>query len=474
MVQILKTILTCSILLLFQTSLVYAATLSSTVNRNQLSSNETLILTVSYDENVDSSKLSYGVLEKDFDILNVTPQSTSSVSIVNGRATRVSTTAWAITLVPKREGQLLIPAFTINSDTSKPITISVDSSAQSGNNATQALQAWVVANSDSIYPSQQLIVDIEISAQSNIGNLNGPELVVKDAKVESLGQQSFQRVDNGVARQHVLLKYAVFAEKPGELIIPRMTFTAVKGGQQGFFGSRGQKVVARTEQLAIKVREIPNNSKAAWFPAESVKIRSEWSSDINAVKVGEPITRTITVTAQSQQAETISPLAKPSELEGIKAYKDQPQLHTQATNEGFVGTRIESSAIVASKEGPLTLPELTVDWWNVKTEQWEQAKLPAETLTVTGTALTLNSDKPIVQSTDQLASPSNDTNLVRALMVALLALSLLCLTQLWMIMRLRKSPEKSVLPKDSSNPSEASAWRQLKTSLSTNHAKPRF
>lgn len=454
-------------LLALHAAVAHAATLTSTVDRNQMSANETLTLTVSYDSRVDASLLDYSALAKDFDIIGVTPQSNSSISIVNGRASRVSKTAWSIVLAPKREGQLLIPAFSINTETSETITINVDSSAQSTSGSSQPLQAWTVASSDAVYPNQQLIVTIEISAQNDVGNLNGPELVVKDAQVESLDQQSFQRVENGVTRQTVQLTYSVSADTPGEIVIPRMTFTANKGGQRGFFGTRGQKVTARTEQLTIKVKPLPSTAPNPWFPAENVQIRSEWSGDINAVKVGEPITRTITITARGQQAETISPLTNANSVDGIKAYKDQAQLHTQTTENGFVGTRIESSAIVASQEGTVLLPELKLNWWNVKTDRLEQAILPAETLVATRTASAL---EEIAPTTEIFEPRVNDSNLVRALVAGLLALTLICLSQFWVILKLRKSLlVQTWIPPSGKRPnlSETEAWSELQKALTS-------
>ena len=449
---------------------IHAASLTSTVDRNQLSANETLTLTVNYDGGVDASLLDYSALQKDFEIIGVTPQSNSSISIANGRASRVSKTAWSIILAPKREGQLVIPAFSINNENSQAITINVDSSTQNATGSPQPLQAWTIASGDAVYPNQQLIVTIEISAQNDVGNLNGPELIVKDAQVESLGQQSFQRVENGVARQTVQLTYAVSAETAGEIVIPRMTYTAVKGGQRGFFGARGQKVTARTEQLTIKVKALPSNAPAPWFPAEDVQIRSEWSGDTSAIKVGEPITRTITITADGQQAETISPLSKPNSVDGIKAYKDQPQLHTQTTESGFVGTRIESSAIVASQAGTVVLPELRLSWWNVKTDRLEQAILPAETIVATGAAAIVPKVTPSTEIVTPEPTYTADSNLVRVLIAGVIALLLLCLTQFWVILRLRKSMlAQSWNPPSEkrSNLSETDAWRALQKALSS-------
>lgn len=456
----------------------YAGNLTSAVNRNQASTSETLLLTVTYDDQVDSSALDIKALEANFEILGVSPKSSSSVSVVNGQATRQSSTVWNITLLPKRQGNLTIPAFTINNDTSQKIVIKVDNSAQTSS-STQPLQVWVSASSGSVYPDQQLLVEVELSAQSNISNLNGAQLIIEGAEVHALDQQNFQRIDNGIARQVVMLKYAIFAKQPGELVIPAMTFTGVKNGRRSIFGSRGQQVVARSKTLPITVKELPGENSAPWFPADGVEIRSEWSGDTANLRVGEPVTRTITITARGQRANVIPPLDRPQDSDGYKSYKDQAQLDNQTSRDGFISTRIESEAIIPSKSllesasdgREIILPELKLSWWNVKLAKWQQAILPAETLTVfaaTGAA----ADTTTAQQAEILASQpqSGYLGLVHGntltWQLISLFMGLIIALQLCIIVRLKKSPGNSNHADDGKE-SERPVWAQLQKTLKT-------
>jgi len=87
--------------LVFTTS-ADAATLTSKVTRNQVSTNETFTLTVLIDEQVDSSELNLESLEKNFEILSSTPQSRSSFNVINGRSIKSASTKWTITLFSER------------------------------------------------------------------------------------------------------------------------------------------------------------------------------------------------------------------------------------------------------------------------------------------------------------------------------------------------------------------------------------
>ena len=120
-------IISASVLLFCLTlsTLAQAGTLTSIVNRNQLSLNETFTLQVSYDQPTESDKLDIGGLFENFEVLSVRPQTSSSVSVVNGQRSQTATTIWVISLAPKRRGTLEIPAFEIDNDRSLPITVSV-------------------------------------------------------------------------------------------------------------------------------------------------------------------------------------------------------------------------------------------------------------------------------------------------------------------------------------------------------------
>lgn len=465
--RLLKHILVIIALTAVTVSQSHAANLSSSVNRKQISLNETLTLTISYDQQVDANKLNLEGLEKDFEVFGLRPQSSSSVSIINGQRTQQASTVWTVTLVPKREGILNIPAFSIGSDQSRPISVRV-SKDSGGNFSDDPLQVRVSSNYDVAYPNQQVIVDIELSAVSGVSNLNGPELVVNNAEVEAVGQQNFQRVENGVAKQVVLLKYAVFPKSAGELVIPIMTYTGVKGGQRSLFGTRGQQIIARNEQLKIKVRTAPDGSGNAaaspWFPAENVVVSAKWSGDTANLKVGDPITRTITITAVAQRSEAIPPLPEVPASPQFKSYQDQPQLDAKTSERGFISTRVESEAIVASANGEIVLPEIRLPWFDVGAKRWKEAILPAETLQISGAAaatpqFTQSAERQLQGVTpDQYSSNDDFWKWVS------LGLAALVLLQTALLVSLNRSG--GAKPKKlSRNQDETNSWKALQASL---------
>ena len=181
-----------------------AAVLSSQVDRNAIGINETITLRVIYDEQVDSSLLDLRSLSTDFEIISNRPQSSSSVIINNGKTESTANTTWDIVLVPKREGKLIIPALSIDKAISSAIVIDV--SASSASPVSDApLSALISANNDEIYPNQQLIIEIELTASAAVRDLTGEQIEIVGADLELLDQQSFQRNSNGVINQVVVV-----------------------------------------------------------------------------------------------------------------------------------------------------------------------------------------------------------------------------------------------------------------------------
>lgn len=449
----------------------YAGTLFSTVDKNIVNSNQTVTLIIQYDEQADSSKLNLDGLKNDFEILSVVPNSSSSTSVTNGSISRENITRWRITLATKRLGELTIPSFSVNGDLSQEIKI--QSKNEAIPNSDQTLQILISADSDSVYESEQLIITVEVYAQQGLSRLSLTPIDIDD-ELKELSQDKEQRIENGIIRDMFTNRYIMFPTNPGTIKIPSTSITAIKGGQRSIFGSSGgEQVIARSEAFEITVKPM-DNTHSPWFPAQEVLIDTKWSADTNAIIAGEPITRTLTVSALGKEASAIPPL-KLSTPPNIKSYKDQPTTNDKRTYKGFIGQRIESEAIVFPKPGNFVLPAVTMKWWSTKKEAWQDAIAPEQSITVLpGAGITKEPNdiiappaKPFNSDASNLINASNKTHWLWPLISCLLFI--LCLIQAFFLWKL-KSPDN---PNDSysnqdKNISEKNAWLHLQQIIKTN------
>jgi hypothetical protein len=360
----------------------YAA-LTAKVDRTVLDSNETLRAELRYDGQVFTGEPDFGPLIKDFEVLSNNRQ--QNYSNVNGKTE--SYTAWTLELRPKRAGILLIPSLTFKNEVSPAIELRVRAapSNSSANPGTQPIYTETTVDANTPYVGQQVILTHRLYTSVQLRDFALSELAIDKAVLHRLGDTQYQKVING--RNYLVLevKYAIFPQSEGPLIIPSLRFGAYEvnnRSQFGVFNNRGNQIVRDTEPKSLEVTARPPQASVdGWMPSTSVTMEQRWSGDIDSVTVGEPVTRTITIRADGLSAAQITPLQEP-QGNNYRGYPDQPQLDEIVTTNGLTATRIESLALVPNNSGEITLPAVELIWWDTNSNKRRVASLPSITLQV--------------------------------------------------------------------------------------------
>lgn len=362
---------------------VYAGNLTASVDRDVLGLEETFTLVLRYDEQINTTP-DYELLRKDFDILNT--QSGTQMSIING--SMEASTEWKIALAPKRIGKLLIPSFTIDGAISDAIEMTIEGKSKSPKNTDNNVTVEVETSKETSYVQEQIIVTLRLYTTVGLNGIDVQPLQVKDALVVNIDEKQYQTKINGRPGAVVETRYAVFPQQSGELIIPSMLYqVSVNSGQRDlwdrFYGNSQNNVLRlRTNEQRINVLPAPTTVNAGdWLPALNVSLSEHWSTSLDSLKVGEPITRSITIKADGLTAGQINPLQL-APIDGLTFYNDQAQTDDQKSANGVEGSRIETIAIVPTKAGHFTLPEIKLNWWDTKTNSIRTATLPAVSLSV--------------------------------------------------------------------------------------------
>ena len=360
----------------------YAA-LTAKVDRTVLDSNETLRAELRYDGQVFTGEPDFGPLTKDFEVLSNSRQ--QNYSNVNGKTE--SYTAWTLELRPKRAGILLIPSLTFKKEVSNAIELRVRAapSNSSANPGTQPIYTETTVDANTPYVGQQIILTHRLYTSVQLRDFSLSELAIDKAVLHRLGDTQYQKVING--RNYLVLevKYAIFPQSEGPLIIPSLRFGAYEvnnRSQFGVFNNRGNQIIRDTEPKSLEVAARPPQASIdGWMPSTSVTMEQRWSGDIDSVTVGEPVTRTITIRAEGLSAAQITPLQEP-QGNNYRGYPDQPQLDEIVTTNGLTATRIESLALVPNNSGEITLPAVELIWWDTNSNKRRVASLPSITLQV--------------------------------------------------------------------------------------------
>ena len=178
------------------------------------------------------------------------------------------------------------------------------------------------------------------------------------------------------------------------LVNDLLPFETSNSGLGGFF-SRGNRVIRLTEEKTVNIAPIPAHLSASqWMPSSQVRLEQSWSDNSGTLTAGEPITRTINISALGLTAAQIQPL--PSlENSQLKLYPDQPSLEDKQTNRGILGVRTESLAIVPNQAGQIRIPAIEIEWWDTVNNRMQTSRLPSKTFNVVaGNKVNQISDQP--------------------------------------------------------------------------------
>jgi hypothetical protein len=423
------------------------ADLSAVVDRNVLDSNETLQLVIRYDGQATNSEPDFSPLEKDFEILSNNRQ--QQYSWVNGQSE--SYTDWSLVLLPKRTGIILIPSLAYKKETSNGLEIRVRAASNQASAGKQPIYTETLVDKNAVYLQEQVVLTQRLYTSVKLTDLSLSELEVTNAIVQRIGDTQFQKIINGRNYLIVEVKYALFPQVSGKLDIPPLRFGAYESNNRGSFGgfsSRGNKLFRTTEAKTIDVMAVPTYiSPSQWMPSSGLTLTEKWSADLDQLTAGEPITRTIEISAAGLTGAQILPLSI-DDSDAYKTYPDQPRIDQQANAEGILGTRIETLAMVPSRAGEVTFPEINVRWWDTINERMQTTNIPSKTVQVAPAIIEQPNGTEVAEATIQtpvstpLAIDSGD-NQPSQLIKWSMTLNVLLITALVTLLLLRRQPSRS-------------------------------
>jgi len=402
-------LLALSSLLLIQSAFALTQ-VSATIDKNPVMEKESIILQVVADDDVNNNALDTSPLLKDF-IVGRTSVS-SQTSVINFKTSRI--TKWTTVLVPRTVGRVVIPALKVGSLSTQPIKLEVLKS--SGNKATSSRDIFITTDTSSkeVYVQQQLTLTVKLHFATELkrGSLSEPTL--DGASITQIGKdQEKDTIINGRRYRVIERNYAINPQNSGEFVIKTPVFSgeiiSASSRRSNFLSFADTKPVSVLgEDIILTVKPIPVNYQGVWLPSELLTLHQEWQPDNQSFMVGEPITRTIILTAAGLAEEQL-PEIEITAPKGLKVYPDQAELHTGMNSDKLVSQKKQNFALVASKVGNYELPEVRIPWWNTVTNKIQYAVLPAKKITIIP-----NSDMQNETSNNNNSNnnPSNEINQV--------------------------------------------------------------
>ena len=374
--------------LLICTATAQAAELTASVDRSRLNSGETVELTLETSDVTQFGKPDLTPLEPLFEVRGT--RQVNQLNTLNGD--NRATTRWIITLLPKENGSVVIPPLQLGDVQSQPITVQVvESDTREEKNNPNPVFIEVSLDQSSVYVQAQAVLTLRIyHSVSLYDDSSLTPLQIADARIEQLGDmRTYEKDINGVRHGVIEMRYAIYPQHSGLLLIAPQTFSATLVDTQPSQDATAQgpkpgkllRVNSAEIALTVKPKPLTYPADAPWLPARSLSLSESWNPEPEHIQVGDSLTRSLTLKAEGLASSQL-PALPGTEANGLRRYPDQPVLSNQSGERGLIGSREEREALVPSRSGSIELPTVDVVWWNTFEDHLEHTSLPARTLQV--------------------------------------------------------------------------------------------
>ncbi len=359
------------------------AELEATVDHNRIGKNDMILLAVRLTGDDGNFQLDTSPLDKDFYVI---PKG-SGRKAGEWRELRFQ-------LGPRHAGALTIPSLTATLHdqvlTTRPFTVTVLNQAGSVDDA----RLWIETHIDhaAVWQRQQVVYRFTVLSTNPIMS---PRLVPPDFsgfKVTAIKENvPGERVVGGRRVQTTDYAYLLFPKQSGDLSIPGPVIKAtlvqtakswrVAAGQASIGDEkhvfRSKTATGATQDL--HVRALPAAAKG--LPVGVLSIHSG-ISEAQAI-AGEPLTWTVDVQGTGVSSEYLPDLKPMMKLGGsFKTYTETPDISVTKRLSGMVSSMIWRQVVLPQNAGGLSLPAITLSYFDPVHGRIAEVTAPAVQLTV--------------------------------------------------------------------------------------------
>lgn len=405
-----------------------AARFSAFVDQHELQAGESLTLVLESDDPTYFVEPDISPLKRQFELL--ASQHHPLVQTEQG-----SVTQWHLTLRPKGTGSHRIPALSLGEHSTTPLTLWVHDIPNLASATLAPVYIDAHVDRDTPYLHAQVLLTIRVYHSTPLyadGQLS--PLSMESARVEPLGEPKIlEQYIHGIRHGVIEIRYAIFPQTTGQLLIPEQAFSATLAGQDPTSldapaeHKPGHKIEVRTTPITLQVQPPPADypSEALWLPAQQLTLQQSLSHTGTQLSLQHALGRTLTLNAIGLPS-TLLPQLLPTQNTGFTQY-DNPVVRQQSSSsQGLVSRLEEQQLLVAQQPGTYALAGIELPWWDTENDRLAYARIPAHPLQISAPNTGFNSVFPLPR-----ALPLPQELLWWQLAVLILSLACLLLWVLW-------------------------------------------
>lgn len=368
---------------------VVQARLAVKVDRTRVAMGETFTLSIS----TDSTKAhlpDLTELRQRFQVLSTSQQ--TRVSIMNNQSSTEK--MWKIELMPSQQGEVEIPSLQINGERSQPITLAVTAMPTaepfSATGAASPLAVSASLDHNATVVGAQVVYTVNFITSVNVEQAELHPPTIKGAVINQVGKdEQFTRQVRGAMQQVLRRHYVISPTQAGHVTIaPAVVVAYVPDGTASSdpfsnpfanFTSPMKRMAVQSKPLTLTVEKAQSDHD--WLPARQLGIQQSWSRSVRDWHVGDPITRNVTITAQGVATSALPDITAPTLL-GMNIYPNQQHATHQFDGATPSASVSRQFAYVPTKPGQVTIPAMSIRWWNMTKRRFDVARLAAQTVTI--------------------------------------------------------------------------------------------
>lgn len=369
------------------------------VSKNEMGIGESFTLTLTVKDASAKTSPSIDSLKKLFSIHS--QQQSSNTIFNNGKLS--SSYIWKFVLIPQHQGEHLIPSFNLETSegllSTKPIPIRVvkNSSSNSSQADESKIASYAELSNVNPYKNEPLFLTLKLISKQSLQNVQVQKFELEGAIIEPVGEPViYDKIDNGIRVGVIEFNYLITPVQTGSLLVPSIVIQGEihqKRRSESFFDEGFDPYslfqglvpltpfVSSTEEKMLNVQP-PIAEVNPWLPIHSLKMEEYLDSSQN-FQEGEIFTRSIIIEAEgvhSSQLPNLEELqANRSEL---KVYADKPELKDEIKKGKLKSARKEQYTFIPQKSGEVTLPEITIAWWDVINHKKMVSTIPSRIINI--------------------------------------------------------------------------------------------
>ncbi|MEZ9700090.1 BatD family protein [Vibrio sp. 10N.261.46.E12] len=227
--------------------------------------------------------------------------------------------------------------------------------------------------------NEQVILTIEVATPrwltggTRIGSIEIPNVIAKQRN--QLATNYTERV-GGTTWSRQRWEVTLYPMASGEFVIPTVPVRVQVSAPDG--SNVGGTLYTQPIKFEASLPSGLLDNETPWFSATDVDVDQQWQRSNEDLKVGDAITRTVTIKAKDSLSVLLPDVLSNESTQQYQAYPQPNRLDDTQERGDYRSSRVEETVYVIQQGGEFTLPDFSFQWWDSKNQRLENVVIKGD------------------------------------------------------------------------------------------------